>query len=182
MATKPEAEADAGAAPPKSKKMLLIIVIAVVVLALAGVGGWLFLSKQHAADAAEEEEDVAAVQTHQGPPVYLPLEHMVVNLADPGGERVAQVGITFQLAAPEDVERVKAYLPSIRNDILLLISQRTADDLLKVEGKEQLAAEIQQKAASYFGKSNGGKKGDKKGAKKSGNPIQGVLFSSLIVQ
>ncbi|MFN4003856.1 MAG: flagellar basal body-associated protein FliL [Hylemonella sp.] len=178
MATK--AEADAGAAPPKSKKMLLIIVVAVVVLALAGVAGWLFLGKKHAADAEEDEEEVVAVQP-QGPPVYLPLEHMVVNLADPGGERVAQIGVTFQLAAPEDVERVKAYLPSIRNDILMLVKQRKADDLLQVEGLEQLANEIQEKTATYFGKSATGKKGDKKGGKK-GNPIQRVLFSSLIVQ
>lgn len=182
MATKtPDAEA---AAPPKSKKMLLIIIVAVVVLALAGVGGWIFLSKKNADAQGEEEdaEEVAVVET-AGPPTYLPLENMVVNLADPGGERVAQIGVTLELGSAPDVDKVKAYLPSIRSEILMLVSQRTAEELLKLEGKEQLASDIKDKAAAHFGKAAPAGKKDKKGAKgANGNPIRGVLFSSFIVQ
>lgn len=179
MATKsPEAEA---AEPPKSKKMLMIVVL-VVVLGLAAAGGWLFLAKKNAAaHDDEEEEEVAAVVETSGPPTYLPLDNMVVNLADPGGERVAQVGVTLELSGALEVERVKAYLPTIRSDVLMLVSQRTADELLSKEGKEKLAEDILAAASRHFGKSAGGKKKAAKGAG-SGNPVRGVLFSSFIVQ
>ncbi len=180
MATKsPEAEA---AEPPKSKKMLMIVVL-VVVLGLAAAGGWFFLAKKNAAALdEEEEEEVAAVVETSGPPTYLPLYNMVVNLADPGGERVAQVGVTLELSGALEVERVKAYMPTIRSDVLLLVSQRTADELLSREGKEKLAADVQTAAARHFGKPEPAK--DKKNAKGAGNgnPVRGVLFSSFIVQ
>ncbi len=189
MATKsPDAEA---APPPKSKKMLLIVVAAVVVLALVAAGGWLFLSKRHAALDDEEEAEVAvAVVAPTGPPTYLPLDNMVVNLGDPGGERVAQIGITLELTGALVVEKVKAYLPTIRSDVLLLVSQRTADELLSREGKEKLAADIMAAASRHFAKPAApaptGKKenGKKKGAAapEEDNPIRGVLFSSFIVQ
>lgn len=182
MATKsPDAEA---APPPKSKKLLLMVVIGVVVLALAAAGGWMFLSKKNAAlDDDEEEAVVAAVAEPTGPPTYLPLENMVVNLADPGGERVAQIGITLELTGALDVEKVKAYLPTIRSDVLLLVSQRTADELLSREGKEKLAEDILAASSRHFGKPAPGAKKDKKTAAKGGsNPVRGVLFSSFIVQ
>ncbi len=185
MATKtPDAEA---APPPKSKKLLLMVVIGVVVLALAAAGGWMFLSKKNAALDDEEEEEVAAVVAEPtGPPTYLPLDNMVVNLADPGGERVAQIGITLELAGVLEVEKVKAYLPTIRSDVLLLVSQRTADELLSREGKEKLAEDILASSSRHFNKpaAPAGKK-DKKAAAKggaNGNPVRGVLFSSFIVQ
>lgn len=180
MATKsPEAEA---AEPPKSKKMLVIIVV-LVLLGVALAGGWLYLSKQQAAAALDEdeEEEVAAVVEHSGPPTYLPLDNMVVNLADPGGERVAQIGITLEVTSALELEKVKAYLPTIRSDVLLLVSQRTADELLSREGKEKLAEDVLAAASRHF--QTPAAKGKKKAKDASnGNPVRGVLFSSFIVQ
>lgn len=180
MATKsPDA---AAAPPPKSKKMLMLVVIGVVVLALAAAGGYFFLAKKNAAALDDEEEaEVVAVVEPTGPPTYLPLDNMVVNLADPGGERVAQVGITLELAGALEVEKVKAYLPTIRSDVLLLVSQRTADELLSREGKEKLAEDVLAAASKHFGKAPAAK-GDKKKGNGNGNPVRAVLFSSFIVQ
>lgn len=183
MATKsPDAEA---APPPKSKKTLLIVAVVLVVLALAGAGGWIFLSKKHAAALDDEEEVAAVVVESTGPPTYLPLDNMVVNLADPGGERVAQIGITLELTGVLEVEKVKAYLPTLRSDVLLLVSQRTADELLSREGKEKLAEDILAAASRHFKPAASAAKRDKKAAAKdggNGNPVRGVLFSSFIVQ
>ena len=190
MATKTP-DVEAAAPPPKSKKMLILMLVGVLVLALVGGGGWIYLSKKQAAELDDESGDEVAAEVvqPQGPPTYLPLDNMVVNLADPGGERVAQIGVTLEVTDAHAMDAVKAYLPSIRSDILLLVSQRTADDLLKREGKEQLAADIKTAAAKYFGdaasagKKEGGKKKDKAAQHGDGdNPIRGVLFSSFIVQ
>lgn len=190
MSAKPEA-ADAAKPPAKSKKMLIIIVAAVLVLALGGGGAFFFLSKKHAteeeggAEAAPPPPKAAAHAAPTTPPVYLPMDSMVVNLADPGGERVAQVGITLEVTDAKASDSVKAYLPTIRSSVLMLISQRTADELLKPEGKEKLIEDILNAAAVPFG---GGEEEEESSSKKKKKkayvqyPVTGVLFSSFIVQ
>lgn len=187
MSAKPDA--DQAAKPPKSKKMLLLILAAVLLLVLGGGGGWFYLKKMNADHEDEDEQEV--VQTApKGPPTYLPMDHMVVNLADPGGERVAQVGVTLELSDIKAPERVKPYLPAIRSSILMLVSQRTAEELLQREGKEKLAADILADASRHFedesATSGNGKKNDAKAKKAKAaevvNPVRGVLFSSFIVQ
>ena len=195
MSAKPEA-AESAPVPAKSKKMLIIVAALVLVLILAGVGAYFFISKRNAVAAEDGDEQVVSQTTAstgktKAPPVYLPLDPMVVNLADPGGEKVAQVGITLEVVDAKASDTVKAYLPTIRSSVLLLISQRTAEELLKSEGKEQLASDILRKAAVPFG---GGQDDDteaeppdtkKKKSKKKvvvEYPVVGVLFSSFIVQ
>lgn len=189
MSAKPEA-ADADKPPAKSKKMLIIILAAVLVLVLGGGGAFFFISKKHAAEEDGEEvappPKAAAHAAPKTPPVYLPMDSMVVNLADPGGERVAQVGITLELMDAHASDTVKSYLPTIRSSILMLISQRTADELLKAEGKEKLVEDIVKAAAVPFG---GGEEEEDHAPKKKKKkvvhveyPVTGVLFSSFIVQ
>jgi len=179
----------------KSKKMMIIIVGAVLVVALAGFGAFFFISKQRAASAEDGEEPTSAKVAHsapKGPPVYLPLDPMVVNLADPGGEKVAQVGITLEVTDSKASDTVKQYLPTIRSSVLLLISQRTAEELLKPEGKEKLAEDVLQKASIPFtgetgdplekSSASGEKSKSAKGKAAAESPIVGVLFSSFIIQ
>jgi flagellar FliL protein len=198
VATKPE-EADAAKPPPKSKKKLIIIIAAVLLLVLGGGGAFLYISKQKAAAAALAEEDggepaahAPAAAAHGGdktPPVYLPMDNMVVNLADPGGEKVAQVGITLQVTDAHASDSVKAYMPTIRSSVLMLLSQKTSEELLSTEGKQKLIEEILREASVPFGggHEDAAEEGStpKKKAKKKAPveyPVVGVLFSSLIVQ
>jgi flagellar protein FliL len=173
MATKAPAAGEAEAKPAKGKKMLIIILAVVILLVVAGGGAAFFLLKKKGADAEGEEEAAPAKAKVdlKAPPTFLPLENMVVNLADPGGNRFAQVGITLQLDSLATGDAVKAFMPSIRNGILLLLSQRTTDELLQVQGKEQLAADIIAEVSRQLGFEG-----------KKQNPIQAVLFSSFIVQ
>ena len=195
MATKPEAaesEADAAKPAPKSKKKLIIIIVAVLLVVLLGAGGALFyLSKQRAAALAAEEAGgepaapaAAAAHTAKTPPVYLPMDNMVVNLADPGGERVAQVGITLEVVDAHASDNVKAFMPTIRSGVLMLLSQRTADELLSPEGKQKLIDDILRETSKPFGGGNEHAPAPKKAGKQAAEqfPVVGVLFSSLIVQ
>lgn len=185
MATKPDADAGGGAqGAPKSKKMLVIVGGLVVVLALAGGGAWFVMGKKAA--AGEEVEEVSH-EAPKGPPTFLPLDNMVVNLADPGGGKVAQVGITLEVVDAKAVEKVKVYLPAIRSGILLLISQRTAEDLLQIEGKEKLAEDVLAEAMRPFGGGEAVDPKDKKAVARAkrlaeAGPVRAVYFSSFIVQ
>lgn len=197
MATKPEAaEAEVVKPKGKSKKLLIIILGVVLLLVLAGGGAFWYISKQRAAEAAALEEEGAEPAAHaeakhddeKTPPVYLPMDNMVVNLADEGGDRVAQVGITLEVLDAASSDKVKAYMPTIRSGVLMLLSQRTAAELLSAEGKQLLIADILRETSKPFGGGHDeaepepapGKKARKKAPVQY--PVVGVLFSSLIVQ
>ncbi len=182
-ATAPAAEA----APKKSKKLLFII-IGVVVLALLGAGGAFFILKKNTADANADGEEHSSADSHQAdpgkPPTFLPLDSMVVNLADPGGNRFVQLGITLQVEDEHTSDAIKSYMPSIRNSILMLVSQRTAEEILKPEGKQKLAKAITDETSRVMGyevDEHSGE-GTKKRRNAPPNPLQKVLFSSFIVQ
>jgi flagellar FliL protein len=188
MSAAAAATADAPA-KPKSKKLLFIL-IGVVVLALAGAGGAYFLLKKNTAQLDEEDEGHAVEQSRSAPrtpPMFLPMDNMVVNLADPGGNRFVQLGITLQVQDSKTSEELKIYMPTIRSDVLKLISQRTADEMLQISGKEKLSYDIIARVSELMGyeldepneEPEGGKK-KRRGAPP--NPVQGVLFSSFIVQ
>lgn len=194
MSAKPKADvaADVEKSPVKSKKMLVVVGAALVLVLIAGAA-FVYFSKQRAAseDGADGGDSAPAKVAHAAPaapPAYLPLDSMVVNLADPGGEKVAQIGITLVVADLHASDTVKSYLPTIRSGILMLISQRTAEELLKQEGKEKLAKDILRETTLPFGGGDdhaGGAVSSKKTGKNAGHaeyPVVGVLFSSFIVQ
>jgi flagellar FliL protein len=190
VSAKPEAP-DAAAAPAKSKKMLIIIVAAVLVLAIGG-GGAFFVLKKKAASADEEAVDdhapaaTAAHDKNKAPPEYLPMDNMVVNLANPGGERVAQIGVTLELLDKDSAAAVKGYMPSIRSGVLQLVAKRTAEELLSPEGKEQLTQDILRETSIPFGGGEEEEEAPTKKTKKKKAPVQypvvAVHYSSFIVQ
>lgn len=186
---------------PKKGGKKMVIVFALVALLLAGgaaAGVWFFMKGKAPAAAAEEHE---AKPEPARAPSYLPLETMVVNLADPGGERFAQLGITIELVDEKAGDKIKSFLPSVRSSILLLVSQRTSEELLTIKGKEKLANDIAIEVARPLGfaeemqahakavaqAAQAAASGievavPKRAASKDGNPVRGVLFSSFIIQ
>lgn len=170
--------------PVKSKKKLVIIILAVVVLLVAAAGAFLVLNQRK--NEADEDAKAAVVVV----PTFLPLENLVVNLADPGGDRFIQLGITLELRDEKVAERVKQYMPSIRDAILRLVSQHTAEDLLGREGKEQLALAIRKEVARPLtGDTRRSRVQDDEDGfeddaprRKPAAPVRRVLFSSFIIQ
>ncbi|MEZ5644582.1 MAG: flagellar basal body-associated FliL family protein [Burkholderiaceae bacterium] len=180
------ATADTAPGKPKSKKLLFII-LGVVLVALIGAGAALFLVMKNAAavDEGGDEESSAQAEDHpKTPPAFLQLENMVVNLADPGGNRFVQVGITLQLDDAEASKDLEAFMPSVRSAILMLISQRTSDEVLQIEGKGRLSRDIIRAIGDIMGYDPAPEPGDGKRKRKSAkpNPVHAVLFSSFIVQ
>ena len=172
----------AAPAPAKSKKLIVIgAVVAVLVVAAAAV--LLLMNNKSSDDGYGDEAPAKAANVV---PTFLPLENMVVNLADAGGDRFAQVGITLELQDEATASLVKQYMPSIRNGILMLVSQRSAEDLLQREGKEQLAADILREVTRPLGVNKPRAEAEDEEAeerpRRRASPVRRVLFSSFIIQ
>lgn len=200
------AAAPADAAPKKKgKKTLLIIIVAVLVLVLGGGGAAFFMMKKKAAAEAAAAEDggeaPAAQEAHDthhdkgSPPVFLPLDPFTVNLADRESERYAQVAVTLEMQDQKAADEMKAYMPAVRNNILLVLADKTAAELSAREGKEKLAREIRREALRPLGyevedddeEADDGhdaapKKAKKKKKRAPSYPVKAVQFSNFIIQ
>jgi flagellar FliL protein len=196
-ATAAATAADAAPAPARGKKKLIIIVAAaVLVLALGGVGALLLLKKQ--AQAHDEDADgpvAAAPATLRDPksaPAFVPLDPFTVNLADKQADRYAQVAITLELADPSVADSLKAFMPAVRNNILMVLAHKTSAELLERDGKTKLASDIRRESARAMGVAvpdeDGPEAGDEPPRKKGKNgakavlPVSAVYFSTFIIQ
>lgn len=193
-----------GEAPKKGTKKLIIIIVALVAVLLIGGGAAAFLLMKSSADHAEaiddEYADEAPVKRKAAPPkekeptappTFVPLDPFVVNLADRDTERFAQVGITLQIDDPKVADEIKLYMPAIRNAVLLILSHKTAPELLSTEGKIALADEIGREAARAMGyeiddpeeeEEQTTTKKRKRKKVESYNPITQVHYANFIIQ
>ncbi|WP_438979469.1 flagellar basal body-associated FliL family protein [Polynucleobacter sp.] len=135
---------------PKSKKTLFII-IGLVVLIAGAVGGYMYM--QHAAEAKKHQEEEAKrpenilkkqlmERKENAPPIYIPLEEMVVNLPGRGGEHYLQAKIVLRTNDSATEGKIKNFMPVIRDKIITVLSSRQMQELATVEGKVMMAREI----------------------------------------
>ena len=160
--------------------------------AAGGGGGAFFVMKKRAAAAAAAEEDGAgAAEQHEDKvakadlkhaPTFVPLDPFTVNLADREAERYAQVGMTLELADAKAGDLLKAYMPAIRNNILLVLAGKTAAQLMEHEGKVQLAAEVRAAALKPLGYTLKTPLAKAAADGDDAPPIRAVHFSNFIIQ
>jgi len=189
----------------KRKKLIMVGGAVLLVLLLAGAATVLWL-KNRAAQAIEDagDEEVtaqlkAAKPNPAHPPTFLPLDIFVVNLADRDADRYAQVGLTLEVDNAAFAEQMKAYMPAIRNAILMILAHKTSHELLERAGKEQLAEEILRETVRPMGitiaaprkaapaPADGSltevpSKKSKAAAQGPHNPVRNVHFSNFIIQ
>lgn len=193
------AATDAGAPPAKGKKKLILIIAIVGVLLAAGGVGAVVLLKKKPVDGEEEnaqethapKASSAKARDPKQAPTFVPLDPFTVNLADKDADRYAQVGLTLELGDPATGESLKAFMPAVRNNILLVLSNKTASEMMDREGKAKLAAEIQRETSRAMGveledededEDESPKKKKKKKRTAPELPVTAVYFSTFIVQ
>jgi len=154
MAGKAEIDAiedvvEGGAETGKKRSPILLIVWIMVGLILLGglAGGAVWFLKQRA--AAEEKKRQTVPQAANIGPIW-PMESIIVNLADGGGERYLKVTMQLEVATPEATKELDLVKPRIRDTIIDLLSSKTYADLADNMGKQRLRDEIVLRANSIL--------------------------------
>jgi len=184
-----EAKQDPGGAlqAPAAKKgggmgkFLMLGVGAVLVVAVS-VGTSVFLVKSMVLPAATAEADGGhggeAGGGHGGeggkegqPAIYHAFDPpFVVNFQKPTGARYLQLSVEVVTHDPQVVEAIKQHTPLLRNNLLMLFSAQTYEELSTLEGKQRLReatlAEIQKVLQEKIGKPG----------------VEDVYFTSFVMQ
>lgn len=102
-------------------------------------------------------------------PIFLKLEPFTVNLTADDAEHFLQTEIELKVADHKVTDLIKANIPNIRNNVLLLLSSKTARTLSSIEGKQKLGDEIKKLLNKILnGREDGG--------------VSEVLFTSFVIQ
>ncbi|WP_194945630.1 flagellar basal body-associated protein FliL [Limnohabitans sp. DM1] len=173
---------------PKGRKKLFGLIVLMLIISAVGVSVWFYFDRVKGENKEVESEES---KLRKAPKLYFPLDPMVINLSDLGGDRFAQVGITFQIREEKSAEAIKKMLPTIRSAILTTLSQKASEELLSRQGKEKLALDILVEVGRVFGVKPDSPQTEQvkpdhpettPSKNQATNPVLEVLFSSLIVQ
>lgn len=157
----------ATAAKPKGGALKLVLMVLVAVLIGGGAAGgalYFVLGNDPAAT------DATAADT-QRPLIYRALEpELLGNIEGPGRIRFVQVGVVMAMRDPKVREAVDQHSPVIRNDLIMLLSGKTYEDLNSAEGKETTRQEMLQTIREVLERS-------------TGNPgVESIYFTSFVMQ
>ncbi|HET7061690.1 MAG TPA: flagellar basal body-associated protein FliL [Nitrosospira sp.] len=147
----------------KSKLKWVIVIASTVLLLAAGWGGaaWYFI----------QSKDSPAAPSKPKLPVFVNLETFTVNLQPEHSEQHLQTNLTLKVEDTAAVDAIKLHMPEVRNRILLLLSNKTAGQLMTVEGKRKLAQELTVEINQQFAE-----------RKADGQVVESVLFTSFVIQ
>ena len=135
---KVDAAAEAPKKGGKGKLIIIGVVAAVLLLGGGGAAAWMLMGKNDDAQAADGEKKAGPKKM----PVFVELDMFTVNLKDKEDERFMQAKLVAEVKDTAASEMMKTLMPSVRNEILLLLGSKQAGEIATREGKEKLAAEI----------------------------------------
>lgn len=164
--TTDESDAEGG----RSKKKLIIIIAAAVVLLLI-IGGAAFFFLKPA--PVEEDEvdpglDVPVPEITQSTEIgpMLPITEFIVNIISEEDRHYVKASLTLELNRLETLDEATKRMPQIRDAILLLVGNKTFEELQDLQGKKQLKAELISKINSFL----------------QGGKVKAIYFTDFVVQ
>ncbi len=156
----------AEATEKKGGKKGLVIMILVAVIAIGGGAGgtWFFMQGQ-------QDEGHEPPPPKEIPTTFKELELFTVNLQPKELNQYLQVGLTVKIHETEELAaEVDKKMPEIRNRILLLLTNKTAEDLSTLIGKKQLGSELVEEIKESMD------------SETLGEGVLEVLFTSMVIQ
>lgn len=136
------------------KKKLIIIGAALLVLAiLGGVAGFFLLKKK---EMPEEQQDpgleVPVPELNQSSTIgpMVDISEFIVNIISDEANHYVKASLTIELSNEDVQEEVQKRMPQIRDSILLLVGNKTYEELRDLQGKKQLKAELTSKINSIL--------------------------------
>ena len=134
----------------KSKTLMIIVAGVVLLLTVSGAATFLLLGGENEPVAVEgtdgeggdTEQQSAQPAKAKAPMTYMPLSPaFVVNFPPDSDIRFLQIDVQVGTRDPAMLDGIKATLPAIRNDLVILFSSQDPSTLTTREGKEKLRAD-----------------------------------------
>jgi len=145
-----------GAEGGGKKKMIIIIVASLVLLlALGGGAAFYFMKKKQAEEEEKKKDPGLEVPVPELNPAatigpMVDISEFIVNIISDEANHYVKASLTIELTnEPVKVELTQR-MPQVRDAILLLVGNKTYEELQDLQGKKQLKAEMTSKINSIL--------------------------------
>ncbi len=151
-------------------KMLMFGGVGILLVVVGIFVGPMVLNSDEPAEGAEGEE--AAAEVSNKPPIYQTLHPpLVINFKDEAGDaHFMQVTMEVMSRDQNVINLVRDHTPAIRNALILLYGQSIYEEVVTLEGKQQMLedglAEIQRVVLETTGETG----------------VEALYFTALVVQ
>ena len=151
MAEKKEAPAEKSGS---KKKLFIMIGAGVLVLLIGlGVGAFFFLKKEPPPPEDKDpgqEVPVPDIQKKSEIGPMVNIDEFIVNIISADVSHYVKASLTVELTNEEVKGEVEQRMPQVRDSVLLLIGNKTYEELQDLQGKRQLKAELTSKINSFL--------------------------------
>jgi len=150
------AEQDASAPQEggKGKKKLIIIIAAALVVLLGGGAAVYFLFlKKDPPPLEDTNEQAGMIQPVEDSSEFGPtvdIDEFIVNIISEDSAHYVKASLSLEMTNEEVLEEANKRMPQIRDAVLLLIGNKTFEELQDLQGKRQVKAEIKNKINSFL--------------------------------
>jgi flagellar protein FliL len=168
MAEKENAS-EQGQSSKRSPMLLIIAAVLAVLLIGGGVTAFLLLNREKPSTAAGDSASntpTASIESSDLVGPMIDIEPFIVNILDPNGTRYLKAAITLEVQNDKKGEAVKQRMPQVRDAILLLMGNKTFNELSDLQGKLQLRSELLDRLNEILGK----------------NSVRKIYFTDFVVQ
>jgi len=156
--------------PKKSIIRWVILGCAVVVIGIGGYFGWTLFAKKGAHESNDKPKisEAAGKNKTEEVRIVFPLESFIVNLKDNAGsgKRYLKATIELEVAGEAEKKKLEGSKAQMKDTILMLLSSRTFEEIITVEGKLDLKQAVLFQINQMLG----------------GNIVQRIYFTEFIVQ
>ncbi len=138
--------ADATAAPKAAsgkKRSMILIGLLIVLLSIAcSVAAFFYLDSRSSGQSGDAE--IAAEEPPAEPPVpiFVTVSPFTVNLQSDYSDRLLYVGLSLRVNDQQTGDFLNQHMPEVRSRLLMLMSGKSAEELISPEGKIELKREI----------------------------------------
>ncbi len=171
------ADEEAGAKGAGGILPLINMVLLVLVLAVGGFIAWKVMQLDSAkpgdaTKAPAQTEDTtlpeaeADKENPDAPPIFIDLDDITVNLADPDTSRFLRAKIKLEVRSEEDKAKVEAHMIQINDLVITNLSSKEFKDIRKPQGKYKLKEELLYRINQLIG----------------GKPVKGLYFTEFVSQ
>lgn len=173
----------------KSSKKLIIIIVILVLLIGGGAGAYFFLmgdsgaeteestensdkkeAKEEKAEDDSDDEEVDSAGVKLESLYYDMSKPLIVDFPRGSSIRLIQVSVSLMVKGQETIDALKKHDPMIRNNLLMLISSQSGEDLASREGKEKLKEAMKLEVGNVLKKMSGS------------NHLKEVFFTAFVMQ
>ena len=149
-----------------SKNKIFLIGVPVLVLLIFGAAAGAYFMGAFSGDSSGMAEAAAKTETEKELGPLLEMEDFVVNIMHDDSARFLKVGITLEVEDEESKSAIKRRMPQIADAVLLMVGNKTFDDVKDLQGKMQLKADLLDRIQELSGKGK----------------VRNIYFTDFVVQ